>query len=63
MNGVRWQALSTVIVDGKEFTRYETLEVFGGIISWIVKFLLQGGLKKGFEAQAEGLKKRCEVVS
>jgi hypothetical protein len=52
----RWQALS--VVDGK--TKYETTEVFGGIIAYLVKLFVHQKLILGFNAQAEGLKKRAE---
>ncbi|KAG5637081.1 hypothetical protein H0H81_005813 [Sphagnurus paluster] len=52
----RWQALS--VVDGK--TKYETIEVFGGIFGYLVKFFMYDKLVLGFNAQAEGLKKQAE---
>lgn len=52
----RWQALSEV--NGK--TKYESIEVFTGILAYIVKFFMRDGLVKGFNAMAEGLKRRSE---
>jgi hypothetical protein len=57
MNAERWQAVS-VTEDGK--TKYETTEVFGGIIAYIIQFFMYEKLVLGFQAQAEGLKKRAE---
>ncbi|KIL65397.1 hypothetical protein M378DRAFT_43210, partial [Amanita muscaria Koide BX008] len=54
----RWQTLTVEEETGK--TRYETVEVFGGVFAYFVKWLLQGALQQGFEAMAEGLKKRSE---
>ncbi|KAF8064045.1 hypothetical protein FPV67DRAFT_199419 [Lyophyllum atratum] len=46
----RWQALS--VVDGK--TKYETTEVFGGIIMYLVYFFMYQKLVLAFNAQAGG---------
>lgn len=59
LNAERWQALS-VEADGK--TRYETIEVFGGILAYVVKFFTRANLILGFNAQAEGLKRRAEHI-
>ncbi|KAF8064013.1 hypothetical protein FPV67DRAFT_1420573 [Lyophyllum atratum] len=56
LSAERWQTLS--VVDGK--TKYETREVFGGIIAYLVKFFMYEKLVQGFRAQAEGLKKQAE---
>lgn len=56
MHAERWQALSTV--DGK--TRYETTEVFTGILAYVVKWYLRESLEKSFAAMADGLKQRSE---
>ncbi|KAG1829309.1 hypothetical protein EV424DRAFT_1507553 [Suillus variegatus] len=53
----RWQAL--VEVEGGK-TRYETIEVFGGLLAYLVRAFVGNGLKKGFIAMAEGLKSRAE---
>jgi hypothetical protein len=53
----RWQSLS-VLGNGK--TKYETFEVFGGILAHLLKLLMREKLVMGFNAQAEGLKKRAE---
>lgn len=56
----RWQALSTT-EDGK--TKYESIEVFSGVAAYFLKFFMASGLKKGFDAMGEGLKKRAEETS
>jgi len=53
----RWQALS-LTRDGR--TRYETVEVFGGIGAYAVKLWVGEGLEGAFKAMAEGLKTRAE---
>lgn len=57
LNTDRWQRL-TVNADGK--TKYETMEVFGGILAYIVMFLFRGKLLEGFNAQAAALKQWAE---
>ncbi|KIJ60906.1 hypothetical protein HYDPIDRAFT_97692 [Hydnomerulius pinastri MD-312] len=56
----RWQALVEVEEDGRKKTRYETIEVFSGILAHLVKIFVGTGLQAGFLAMAEGLKKRSE---
>ena len=46
-------------VDGGK-TRYETIEVFGGVVGYLIKWFVGDGLQAGFEAMAAGLKKRAE---
>ena len=53
----RWQML-TVESDGK--TKYETTEVFGGLLAFLIKFFMREKLVLGFDAQAQGLKKWAE---
>jgi hypothetical protein len=53
----RWQSLT---VDGDGKTKYETIEVFGGVLAYIIKFLMRKKLVMGFTAQAEGLKQWAE---
>ncbi|KAL6302622.1 hypothetical protein BKA93DRAFT_392306 [Sparassis latifolia] len=61
IEAVRWQTLSPV--DGEEGkTKYESREVFRGIGSWILRWFLAGGLQQGFDACAQGLKRRAEQV-
>ncbi|KZT68055.1 hypothetical protein DAEQUDRAFT_728312 [Daedalea quercina L-15889] len=55
----RWQVLS-VVEDGK--TLYETREVMGGIAAYIIKWFMYTNLMKGFQAVADGLKKRAEQL-
>ncbi|KAL1679425.1 hypothetical protein EV122DRAFT_209991 [Schizophyllum commune] len=57
MNADRWQIL-TEVEGGK--TKYETIEVFGGIAGYLIKWFVGSGLQAGFEAMAEALKKRAE---
>lgn len=56
----RWQALVEVVEDGRKKTRYETIEVFSGLMAHLVKMFVGNGLQMGFTAMAEGLKKRSE---
>ncbi|KAL4065530.1 hypothetical protein V8B97DRAFT_1984657, partial [Scleroderma yunnanense] len=57
----RWQALVEVEgEDGRKKTRYETKEVFSGVLAYGISVALAGGLQKGFDAMAEGLKQRSE---
>lgn len=58
----RWQALSTVGEGEEQKTRYETIEVFGGALAYVVKFFMQAKLKQGFDAMSEGLKQRSEQL-
>lgn len=53
----RWQ---TLCIDPSGKTKYESKEVFGGIIAWLVYFFVYSNLVLGFNAQAEGLKNRAE---
>ena len=53
----RWQVLS---VDPSGKTKYESKEVFGGIVAWLVYLFVYSNLVLGFNAQAEGLKNRAE---
>jgi len=52
----RWQTLS--FADGK--TKYETREVFGGVLAYIVMFFFQAKLKLSFDAMGVALKERAE---
>ncbi|KAJ8690323.1 hypothetical protein PTI98_011756 [Pleurotus ostreatus] len=56
----RWQSLS-VGDDGK--TKYETIEVFSGVLAYVVKLFTQANLKLGFEAMAQELKRRAEAAA
>ena len=53
----RWQLLSQT-EDGK--TKYETIEVFGGVMAYLVKWLKGADLDAAFNAFAVGLKERSE---
>jgi hypothetical protein len=48
----------SVVEGGK--TKYESFEVFGGVLAFVLKVVLGSGLKKGVEAMGEGLKRRSE---
>ncbi|KAJ6463425.1 hypothetical protein C8R45DRAFT_911602 [Mycena sanguinolenta] len=52
----RWQMLT--VVDGK--TKYESVEVFSGILAYVVRFFVGANLVLGVRAMAEGLKRRAE---
>ncbi|KAJ7456901.1 hypothetical protein FB451DRAFT_1275187 [Mycena latifolia] len=52
----RWQMLT---VEGGK-TKYESIEVFRGIIAYVVKFFTGKNLVLGVRAMAEGLKSRAE---
>lgn len=54
----RWQALSVDEATGR--TKYETIEVFGGILAYFIKFFVGKRLALGFQATAGCLKERAE---
>jgi hypothetical protein len=54
----RWQMLSVDETTGK--TRYDTIEVFDGLVAYVIKFLMGSKLSVGFRAAAECLKARAE---
>ncbi|KAJ7701584.1 hypothetical protein B0H17DRAFT_1045894 [Mycena rosella] len=56
LHAERWQMLT--MEGGK--TKYESIEVFSGIIAYIVKFFTGKNLVLGVRAMAEGLKSRAE---
>ena len=53
----RWQTLSEV---SPGTTKYETREVFGGILAYVIKIFLRKGLEEAFVAMAATLKSRSE---
>jgi len=53
----RWQIL-TSLPDGR--TKYETWEVFGGSLAYVVKWHLGKSLEESFTSFATGLKDYCE---
>ncbi|KAI0035560.1 hypothetical protein K488DRAFT_83003 [Vararia minispora EC-137] len=55
----RWQRLSEV-EGGK--TLYETREVFGGPLAYVVRWLMRSKLDVAFEAFAASLKERAEAL-
>ena len=54
----RWQVLSYDSITKQ--TRYETIEVFGGLLAYFVNWFVRPKLVLGFQAMAEGLKRRAE---
>ncbi|ESK96702.1 hypothetical protein Moror_6719 [Moniliophthora roreri MCA 2997] len=54
----RWQIV-TVEEDGK--VKYESYEVFKGVLAHVVKLFVGENLKKGVKAMAEGIKSRAEA--
>ncbi|KAJ7938362.1 hypothetical protein B0H13DRAFT_1587819 [Mycena leptocephala] len=52
----RWQMLT--VEDGK--TKYESIEVFSGILAYVVQLFTGRSLVLGVKAMAEGLKSQCE---
>ena len=57
----RWQALSEDEATGR--TKYETIEVFSGILAYFVKFFVGKNLALSFQAGADCLKKCAEGSS
>jgi hypothetical protein len=57
LSAERWLAVSTVLGGG---TKYESIEVFSGVAAIFLRIFMGSGLKKGFIAMGEALKKRCE---
>ena len=55
----RWQALS---VTDSGSTRYETEEVFAGVLAYVLKATMGDALNRSFEAMADALKRRAETV-
>ncbi|KAJ7452133.1 hypothetical protein B0H11DRAFT_2074472 [Mycena galericulata] len=53
----RWQMLT--VENGK--TKYESIEVFRGVLAYVVKLFTGKNLVLGVRAMAEGLKNRSEV--
>ena len=64
----RWQWLTEVDVNlgdgkgGRQITRYDSIEVFGGLAAHLVKWFVGGKLNMGFQAQADGLKRWTENI-
>lgn len=53
--------LSVVGCEGEqEVTKYESVEVFEGILAYVVKWALRRGLDQGFQAMGDALKIRAE---
>ncbi|KAJ7146121.1 hypothetical protein C8R44DRAFT_756637 [Mycena epipterygia] len=56
LQGERWQMLT---VEGGK-TKYESIEVFSGIVAYLFKFFMEKNVVLGVRAMAEGLKSRAE---
>ena len=54
----RWQVLSYDSITKQ--TTYETIEMFGGLLAYFVNWINRPKLVLGFQAMAEGLKRRAE---
>jgi len=54
----RWQGLTVDEITGK--TKYYTIEAFGGLLAYLIWFLVGAKLRVGFHAAAESLKNRSE---
>ena len=54
----RWQGLTVDKTTGK--TKYYTIEAFGGLLAYLIWFLLGSKLRVGFHAAAESLKIHAE---
>ena len=55
----RWQSV-TATADGK--AKYENLEVFNGMIVFLLKWMIGADMQKSFNAMAEALKVRAEQL-
>lgn len=53
----RWHAVSTVLGGG---TKYESIEVFSGVAAIFLRVFMGNGLRRGFVAMGDALKRRCE---
>ncbi|KAF7297239.1 hypothetical protein MIND_00957000 [Mycena indigotica] len=60
LHAERWQMLTEVVEDGRVKTRYESIEVFNGVLAWVVKWVQGRNLELGVKAMAEGLKRWVE---
>ncbi|KAF8841865.1 hypothetical protein BDN67DRAFT_966582 [Paxillus ammoniavirescens] len=60
LDAERWQALVEVVEDGRKKTRYDTIEVFSGLLAYPIRFFVGSGLQGAFTAMAQGLKTRSE---
>ena len=60
----RWmlyaERFQTLIDEGNGQTRYYTVEVFKGVLAYVVKALYHKGLIRGFQEMANALKDRAE---
>ncbi|THH18939.1 hypothetical protein EW146_g2144 [Bondarzewia mesenterica] len=56
----RWQTLSEA---GPGKTKYETREVFGGILAYVIRMFMRKGLEEAFEGMATALKSRSEHLA
>jgi hypothetical protein len=49
--------------DGTKVTIYETREAIGGLLARLVQWFVGIDLQQGFEAMADGLRKRSELLA
>ncbi|KAH8834814.1 hypothetical protein DL96DRAFT_1571864 [Flagelloscypha sp. PMI_526] len=61
LHAERWQTLKVGELDGKPCTKYETIEVFRGVLAYVVRFLFLKDLDDSFQMQGDALKKRAEA--
>lgn len=54
----RWQTVTKMEEGGG--TKYESIEVFEGLASWILKWFMAANLGKSVKAMGEALKQRAE---
>ena len=59
LRATRWQVLTPI--DGR--TRYETREVFAGLLAYVVYWFFGGKLKAAFETMARVLRERSERLA
>ncbi|THH31655.1 hypothetical protein EUX98_g2541 [Antrodiella citrinella] len=60
LRSVRWQSV-TPVEGGK--AKYESIEVFNGLLVIFIKWFIGTNLKKSFDGMADGLKARAEQSS
>jgi hypothetical protein len=49
--------------DGTKVTIYESREAFGGLLARLVQWLVGNDLQKAFDAMADGLRERSELLA
>ncbi|CAK5271917.1 unnamed protein product [Mycena citricolor] len=58
----RWQTLTREEVDGEMMTKYQSFEVFSGVLAYIIRWFLKKQLNDGVRSMAEALKTRSEGI-